>query len=245
MNRRQLLATALASTLARPALAAEEGWQARILQGGFDGKVYLAGLHIMLMPGWKTYWRVPGEAGIPPQIKVSGENVEGFEVLAPLPTRITDGSGEAIGYHDEVVFMLRMAPKLIDQSLSAKVSAFFGVCEQICKPAKFEGSLTMQPGITESAPVLSAWQKKFPVAQDFMTQATADNGTLAISLRQAVDDIFIEGPDELYFRAPTFGDGKATIKIDGLQSGQSLQGVSLRCTAAMQGKGLEQVISVS
>lgn len=244
MNRRQLLASALAVTVARPAFAASPEWQARLIQGGFDGKAYLAGLHIVLMPGWKTYWRVPGEAGIPPQIKVNGDNLESFEVLAPLPTRITDASGEAIGYHDEVVFLLRVVPKAPEKPLSATVSAFFGVCEQICKPAKFEGALEMQPGMQTSS-VLASWQAKIPIAGDFISSARLDAAELVITLTQTIEDLFIEGPEELYFRAPTFTQGKAKIEIDGLQPGQSLKGISLRCTAAMQGKGLEQMISVS
>ena len=245
MKRRTLLAVLTATAFAPPARSASPDWQASLIAGGFDGQNYLAGLRIMLAPGWKTYWRVPGEAGVPPEIKISGDNLESFEVQLPLPKRINDESGEAIGYHDEVMFLLALQPKLAGQPVSASVSAFFGVCQNICKPAKFDATLDLKPGISEAEPLLAAWQAKLPTPSDFVTSARQAGAELALSLKQQVGDIFVEGPDGLYFRKPTFNQGKSLIKIDGLQDGQKLAGTSLRVTADMQGKGLEQVVKVA
>ncbi|HCX68676.1 MAG TPA: hypothetical protein DHK64_14410, partial [Rhodobiaceae bacterium] len=49
-----------------------------------------AGLHLELSKGWKTYWRSPGEVGIPPSIDWAGsENIENVEFLWPAPERFT------------------------------------------------------------------------------------------------------------------------------------------------------------
>ena len=199
----------------------------------------------MLEPGWKTYWRVPGEAGVPPQIKVTGDNVESFDILSPLPMRITDESGEAIGYHDEVVFLLSVKAKDITQPVSAAISAFFGVCQNICKPAKFDGTLELKPEPNSADPVLAAWQDKLPKTATFVGHAQQKDSELVLTLETPVSDIFVEGPDSLYFRKPSFQANKAVLKIDGLQKGETLKGKELRCTATMQGKGLEQTITVS
>jgi DsbC/DsbD-like thiol-disulfide interchange protein len=245
MNRRTLLAGLAALPLASRARADQPEWQARLVAGGFDGKNYIAGLQITLAPGWKTYWRVPGEAGIPPSINVKGDNIEMTELLSPLPKRIIDASGESIGFHDEVVFLLSIKPKEPEKSVSAQVSAFFGVCQNICKPAKFSGTAELRPGIGESAPVLTAWQAKLPIQSEFISSATQNADQLVISLKQTVDDLFVEGPEGLYFRKPVFSNGKAALKIDGLQPGQKLFGEKLRLTAVADEKGLEQTIAVT
>lgn len=242
MNRRLLLASLAALPFARPAFAAGE-WQARLIPGAFDGKLYTCGLHIVLAPGWKTYWRVPGEAGIPPDIKLEGANIASIEVAYPLPTRSQDGSGEAIGYHGEVLFPIAIKPQDAGKPVSAKLSALFGICQQICKPAKFEGALDLspnnQPGADDA--LIHQWQMRLPSPASFVKAASISEKTLTLTLDRAVDDIFIEGPDGLYFRKPEFSGNTATLKIDG---DTPLSGLNLRITAAMQGKGLEQQVTV-
>ena len=143
MKRRDFLATVAASTFMSPTIARADDWQTRLVKSSATGEL-LYGLHIKLSPGWKTYWRVPGSAGIPPSIKLEGTDIESLAVNYPLPIRINDESGEAIGYHDEVVFILR--PKLKAEAkpekLNGKVSALFGVCKDICRPAKYAADLS-------------------------------------------------------------------------------------------------------
>jgi DsbC/DsbD-like thiol-disulfide interchange protein len=221
---------------------ADDGWHAQLVIGGFDGADFWAGLVVTLGEGWKTYWRVPGEAGIPPQIKVSGGDVTGFEVLYPLPQRIVDDSGEAIGYHNRVMFPLRISTAKSSTSIAGNVSAFFGVCQQICKPAKFEGDLS---GAWTEADFIRTWRALVPKPGSFVTAVGQQKDVLTLKLSQPVDDIFIEGPDGLYFRKPEINGSSAQVKIDGLTAGQKLKGTQLKFTAAMHGKGLEQAVAVA
>ena len=65
------------------------------------------GLHLQLGKDWKTYWRSPGEIGIPPSIDWTGsENVANVDFLWPAPERFTAFGIENFGYHNEVVFPL-------------------------------------------------------------------------------------------------------------------------------------------
>ncbi len=229
-----------------PLARAEQAWSAELLQGNFNGKAYIAGLHIMLQPGWKTYWRNPGEGGIPPDISLAGDNLASFSVDAPLPIRIVDESGEAIGYHDEVIFPISLTPKNPAAPLAAAVKSFFGVCAKICTPAKFNGALQFQPNAAPSgaSQLLDQWQARVPQKQDFIAASSVKDGQLVLDLEQPVEDIFVEGPDRYYFRKPDLNQqhGKAIIKVDGLKADGDLGPARLRMTAVMRGQGIEQTI---
>ena len=243
MNRRQLLACVAATPFLTPAMAQAAEWDTRLITSSASGEL-LYGLHIKLAASWKTYWRVPGVAGIPPSIKLEGADIESFAVDYPLPIRISDESGEAIGYHDEVVFILRpkLKPDVKPEKLNGKVSAFFGVCQNICRPAKFAADLST--AVTDDN-LMQQFLERVPKPSDFATKATLKDDQLEITLNQVVQDIFIDGPADLYFRKPTFGMGYAKLKIDGLTANQKIQGKELRITAVVDREGLEQTVTVA
>ncbi|MBG1233384.1 protein-disulfide reductase DsbD domain-containing protein [Aestuariivirga litoralis] len=242
MKRRNVLIGLGLLPLTSTAKADGTGWRARLVSGGFDGNDYWAGLHIALGEGWKTYWRVPGEAGIPPEIKVEGVDVTGFEVLFPLPERIDDESGEAIGYHHEVLLPIRISVKDAGKVPDAALSAFFGVCKEICAPAKFESKLS---DAKADAELLKAWRAKVPAAGTFASGVTQEKDEVVLTFTGPADDILAEGPVGLYFRRPVISGSTARFKIDGLDEGQKLSGESLTFTATNKGQGLVQVITVA
>ena len=72
-------------------------------------KLY-AGVHVKLADGWKTYWRQPGEAGVPPGFDWAGSvNVAEARVLFPVPQRLIE-AGMSLGYKHEVVFPVEITP---------------------------------------------------------------------------------------------------------------------------------------
>ncbi|NBD29654.1 MAG: copper-binding protein [Alphaproteobacteria bacterium] len=106
-----------------------------------------AGLALELGEGWKTYWRTPGEVGFPPEIDWTGSrNVAEVEFQWPAPERFTAFGIENFGYHDEVVFPLRIA---LDQPgrpayLSASVTML--TCSDVCVPQDFTLTLDLPQG---------------------------------------------------------------------------------------------------
>src|SRR6202453_1485519 len=126
------------------ALAAKS--QARLIAGGGD----LAGFEIALSPGAITYWRDPGDAGLPPTLDFSGsDNVASVEPQFPAPKRIKEADGgEAFGYDGSVVFPLAVKPRDPTKPATLKLNADFAVCEKVCLPAKahFELTLPSAPG---------------------------------------------------------------------------------------------------
>ena len=110
-----------------------------------DGSL-MAAIQIELNPGWKTYWRVPGAAGIPPNFNWTGsQNFRGAEVMYPTPKVETVGGLQSIGYHDEVVFPIRILPDLADTPVKVTLLFTFGACLEICVPVEQQFSLTLDP----------------------------------------------------------------------------------------------------
>jgi DsbC/DsbD-like thiol-disulfide interchange protein len=117
--------------------------QARLIAGGGD----LAGFEIALNPGAITYWRDPGDAGLPPTLDFSAsDNVASVEPEFPAPKRIKEADGgEAFGYDGNVVFPLRVKPRDPTKPATLKLNADFAVCEKVCLPAKARLTLTLPP----------------------------------------------------------------------------------------------------
>ncbi len=109
--------------------------------GGAPAKLY-AGVHIQLAPGWKTYWRQPGEAGVPPSFDWKGsDNLEEANVLYPVPHRLVDAGLISLGYKGEVIFPVEVTPKTPDKPVALKLAIEYGVCKDICIPAEAQLSL--------------------------------------------------------------------------------------------------------
>lgn len=117
-----------------------------------DAETIIAGVEIELDPGWKTYWRNPGDAGgVPPRLDFSkSSNVGETKVLYPAPKRLTDKSGETIGYKGFVVFPVKINPADRSKPVDVKVDFEFGVCADICIPAQAELSLTIPNEVSAS-----------------------------------------------------------------------------------------------
>ncbi len=239
--------------LSRQAAAATQ-WQYRILRGGFDGKFHRIGLELTLAKGWKTYWRVPGDGGVPPTITMTGDNIAAVNVLLPAPTRYRDQSGESIGYKETVVFAIDIEPVDPARPVSGKLDGFLGVCEKVCIPVQFSELLALAPNDSETdAPILNAWRKKVPQMSTDpfplgMARAMENPLGLAVGLAAPVDEIFVEPMDglPLYFRKPQFAVGKpeAVIEVAGAKSSADLRGRKLRFTSVTRTVALEQVIAV-
>ncbi|TCO71150.1 protein-disulfide reductase DsbD domain-containing protein [Rhodovulum euryhalinum] len=131
-------AAALALGLSQSALAgAPEGViSARFLPGWqtADG-TYMAGLHLHLAPGWKTYWRAPGDAGIPPRFDWAGSgNMAAVRVHWPTPKVFSSNGLRTIGYEHEVVLPLELTPRDPGRPMELHARVELGVCHEICMP---------------------------------------------------------------------------------------------------------------
>lgn len=200
-------------------------------------KAYLAGVEIALGDGWKTYWRMPGDAGVPPNFDWSGSaNVASLRVLYPAPSRMSEPAAETVGYKHSVLFPVEVVAKDPTRPVALALALEFGVCREICIPAEAKFALTLPPGGTSSKPspaMLAALEKVPRLAASRrtddprVTRATAflEGGAphLMIVARfpqgDRGADLFIEAPDGLYVpmakRLPDVGEGgEARLEAD-------------------------------
>ena len=157
--------TLLATLLASPALATTQddvlttalltGWQ-------MDSGAQMAALQLTLAPGWKTYWRSPGDAGIPPSFDWSGsKNVKSVLIHWPAPSVFHTNGLQSIGYHDQLVLPIEVTPLDPGQPMRLSAKVDLGVCDQICLPASLSVSADLvQPGAAD--PLIKAALERRP-----------------------------------------------------------------------------------
>lgn len=101
-----------------------------------DG-THIAALKIALAPGWKTYWRAPGDAGIPPMIDWSGSsNLSGMMPAWPTPTVFSQNGMNSVGYKHELVLPVVLTPRDPGQPITLKGELQIGICNDICVPTQ-------------------------------------------------------------------------------------------------------------
>jgi suppressor for copper-sensitivity B len=207
----------------------------RLIAGGASTEragALRAGVEIRLSPGYKTYWRSPGDSGVPPQFNWSGsQNLAAIEVRWPAPLRFADGAGSSIGYAEEVIFPLLVTPADPGQPVLLKLALDYAVCEKLCIPAQGAASLLIGPERTRQIARIAAFDARAPrrLAQGELHAgvgltggmvAREGNGRILRLLLAApdgvpIEDVFVEGPDMWLFGKPTLAaTGKSAWKAE-------------------------------
>jgi len=219
-----------------------------------SARSYLAGVEITLAEGWKTYWRTPGDAGVPPSFDWTGStNVAKIEVRYPAPSRLDEPAALTIGYKNSVIFPVEVTPRDAMRPVDLELSAQFGICREICIPADTAISLTLVPSQLEgeASPALLAALERVPRPQQSrragdpeLVRVTPSLGDaaphLTIEARFPIGDpsadVFVEAPEGLYVpqpkRLPDGADGTLRFRIDLVRGGNAhdLEGKTLTLT---------------
>jgi DsbC/DsbD-like thiol-disulfide interchange protein len=229
----------------------------RLVSGGAqkvqgDRTMLRAGVEIRLAPGWKTYWRYPGDSGIPPHFDFSkSENVKSVDVAWPAPQRFADADGVIIGYRDKVLFPLSIEPKLADKPVTLRLALDYAICEKVCIPVHANAELKLNAGGSAEKEIAAAEKtipRVVPLGADAAFAVKAfrrDNDTrparvlvdIAVPAgRQVI--AFAEGPSadwalpvpEKIDGAPA-GQQRFAFALDGLPPGASAKGAVIKLTA--------------
>jgi DsbC/DsbD-like thiol-disulfide interchange protein len=264
------IALPLALLTAPAALADASAWDGdkraavRLVSGGTKvehGQATLrAGVEIRLAPGWKTYWRYPGDSGIPPQFDFAqSENVKAVHLSWPAPERIAEADGIIIGYRNNVVFPLRIEPKDASQPVMLRLNLDYAICEKVCIPAQAKAELSIKGGGTAEA-AIAASEKTVPRALPLGAEAPLsvravrrDEG--AKPARVLVDiaapegspvAVFAEGPTQDWalpvpekIEGAPKGLQRFAFALDGLPPGASHKGAVITVTAVAGGDAIE------
>ena len=163
----------------------------RLLAGSRSGAVLLGGIAFQLEPGWKTYWRNPGDSGVPPRFDFSkSENIEAVTVLWPAPKKFDDGAGgHSLGYRDQIVLPLRIVAKHADKPVTLRADINYAVCEKLCIPVQAFAELP------------------------FTSVASTEDSNLFAALDTVPKPANIGDPNPLTIR-DIKRDGKSTVLVD-------------------------------
>lgn len=187
---------------------------------GEDG-VRMAGLRLRLQPGWKTYWRAPGDTGIPPAFDWSGsDNLRAVRVHWPTPQVFEDYGLRTIGYKQEVVLPVELFPT--DPTRPTRIGGrmALGVCQDICLPVTLEYSGTLSPDMPQlGSKAIRAALKDTPRSGAAMGgPAVCDLAPISDGLRLTVT---LRLPDQGGAEAVVFEPGRTDLWVSDAEVSRS------------------------
>ncbi|HTF73538.1 MAG TPA: protein-disulfide reductase DsbD domain-containing protein [Bradyrhizobium sp.] len=252
-----LAATIVVSCLAIEARAEDSSpWQrdghsaVRLLAGSRSGAVLLGGIAFQLQPGWKTYWRTPGDSGVPPRFDFSkSENIEAVTILWPAPTKFDDGAGgHSLGYKNQIVLPLRIVAKNADKPVTLRAGINYAVCEKLCIPVEANTELAFASVASTEDSALFAALDTVPKPASIgdpnplTIRDVKRDGKSSVLVDVATPDarevsLFVEGPTpDWALPVPTLlepsppGVKRFSFELDGLPPGAKPEGAALKLT---------------
>jgi DsbC/DsbD-like thiol-disulfide interchange protein len=267
-RRGPLAATLLALLLVQPAAAADAStWDkgtrsaVRLIAAAArqDGKQTLrAGIEVRLDPGWKTYWRYPGDSGVPPRFDFTrSENVKAVTVKWPAPHRFTDEGGQSIGYKGRVIFPLAVEAKDASRPVTLRLDLDYAICEKLCVPAQAKAELTLARAATSHEADLAAAEARVPQRRSLgepfalsihaVRRETPERVVVDVMAPAGADvELFVEGPTpDWALPLPELVAGatdpikRFAIALDGLPTGAKPEGALLTLTAVTNNGAIE------
>jgi DsbC/DsbD-like thiol-disulfide interchange protein len=240
---------------------------ARLIAGGVikkPGTSFIrAGIEIRLDPGWKTYWRYPGDTGVPPTFDFAGsQNVKSTMVQWPAPERFSDGAGgSSIGYAGDVILPLKISPVngALTSTLHAKLN--YAICGTLCVPARATLDLPLTGTSADEAMLDKAESvvpKRVPLGPgsgnalailSVHREAGGAHDKVVIDMAAPAGmpvQLFAEGPAPDWalplpepVGPPTGPTRRFTFDVDGLPPGATAKGAMLTLTAVSGGDAIE------
>lgn len=213
------------------------------------------GLQFKLEPGWKIYWRSPGDAGFPPSLDwAASENLAEAELRWPVPHRFSLFGLETFGYSDEVVLPIEVTLRDAAAPTRLRAELRYLICEEICIP--HDGSLTLDlpAGPTQGS------RHAFPIDR-FASLVPGDGSSVGLAVQDssllrrgdtpvlrvvatstsAFDqpDVMVEGPPGY-----SYGKPEVTLSEDGLRATLELPTArSPRAEGVLEGKRLTLTVT--
>ena len=266
-----LTALGLLTGLAGPAAAGIGAWatgdkaRVRLISAGVDANGRLeGGIEIELAPGWKTYWRTPGAAGIAPQVDFSAStNVKDVAISYPVPQRYDDGYAVTNVYEGRTILPLAIATGKATAPVDLLLSLDIGVCEEVCIPEHFDAELAVTPGDDDpaAAAALAEARQQLPgppepgvlEVENFTRGGGSDQKPVfdfTLAVPDAKDaEIFVEGPADWYAGVPELissDKARATYQVtfDRLGADTPIKGAKVTVTIVAADRAIEQTVGL-
>lgn len=259
-----------ATPFAAPPAPARPGAELRLVVAGMvDGRPEL-GLEIALEPGWKTYWRTPGDAGIPPAADWSkSTGIAAFDLRFPTPVRFGEEGARSIGYTAPVILPIDLTLADPARGATLDLDVQVGLCHDVCVPvsAHFTAALSPAMPVDEAARArLAAARNLLPVpavkgVAPWVISIERDRdsvpGALLVKVKMPEDDdeedgcdVLVEGPTDAWALplpekiAESGGREIWRFDLDGIPRGAKLDGTPLRFTMRAHDRVVEQTVTL-
>ncbi|MHA1538725.1 MAG: protein-disulfide reductase DsbD family protein [Alphaproteobacteria bacterium] len=189
------------------------------------------GLEFKMKPGWKIYWRSPGDAGFPPRIDWSGStNLGNASIAWPAPQRFTVLGFNTSGYKKEVVLPLTVSLSEPGKPARLRATVDYLTCAEICIPYTAKLALDLPAGPAQNSAFayrIERYRARVPTAEAIAgivverieAREGASSGQLFVTARTAKPfrkpDIFVEGPKLVEFGPPkvTLLEGGRRVRL--------------------------------
>lgn len=127
---------------------------------------HMAAIRIVLAPGWKTYWRAPGEGGVPTIVNLTeAPGITGLAIHWPRPEVFTINGMRSIGYHDAVTLPVEFS--LSDSGeIAIEGRIDMGVCLDICIPIELDLAGLLPPATAQVPEIRAALSNRPLTAEE-------------------------------------------------------------------------------
>jgi thiol:disulfide interchange protein len=209
------------------------------------GKPFTVGLLLRMAPGWHTYWKFSGDAGLPTELKWKlppGWKIG--EIQWPIPLKTIDpGDIQTYGYVDEVLLTQEVTPppKIENSTIKLVADASWLVCEKICIPGsatlelELPVSASSQPANTE---LFARYRRLLPQNWPGPNVATAEWGRVGSDLRLKItSETLANYPAVDFFPLPDEG----TVVSHPTVESRSKNEIVLRIPIESSGKSLSSM----
>jgi thiol:disulfide interchange protein DsbD len=132
-------------------------------------KPFTLGLHLVVAEGWHTYWKNPGDSGLPLDAEI--DSPDGFtlgELQYPTPQKFPGDGSVSYGYEDSVVVLVKVFPpkdKQIDNP-HFRIKLKWLVCKQVCLPGgtavEFDASKLDVNDLKDGKRLIDRWTARLP-----------------------------------------------------------------------------------
>lgn len=187
----------------------------------------MLGLEVELEPGWKTYWRSPGDVGIPPQVTWEGsENLGEVDFRWPAPLRFDYYGFDSFGYENRVVYPIEVTPATVGEPVMLRASVDLLVCDDVCIPHSLAVSLDLPSGpsgLSDNAQLINQFSSRVPgdgggsglSFESASLSGSAEKPLLEVAFNATEPfvepDLLVEGSEDVLFSRPE-------ISVDGTRA---------------------------
>ena len=213
------------------------------------------GLEFELAPGWKTYWRSPGDGGLPPALDWAGSgNLGEASLYWPAPARFTILGIDSVGYEDRVLLPMDVRVPEPGEPVQARLRVDYLTCSDICVPQSADLALALPAGPAQpsvEAFAIDRWRGRTPRPEPVAGRAelvgTGDAAVLHVALPGIeAEDIFVEAGNFAAFGRPMPVAGGLAVPVAYAKGGpEALIGRELVATVTGGGEAVEQRLRVA